>query len=171
MTYIFFRAASHSAFSDMSTITQESSSKVFTASEPKRETERLQSIEDDMRTITFEDALDDFTFDHGFRSAGFSSKPRNDEIIILTEPELPKRAVPRQSSAPISNKTTPEGDAQKKFGSAKAISSDQYFRDSNNDDNVSFLFHYYFIPENFIFPLIDVFKSYLTLNTYSYNIV
>ncbi|XP_033218508.1 ADP-ribosylation factor GTPase-activating protein 2 isoform X2 [Belonocnema kinseyi] len=127
--------ASHSAFGDMSTITQESSSKVFTSSEPKREPERLRSIEDDVRTITFEDALDDFAFEHSFRSAGANSKPRNDEVTVIAEPELSKRATSRQNYSRVESKTTGEGEAQKKFGSAKGISSDQYFRDSANDDN------------------------------------
>lgn len=122
----------------MSTITQESSSKVFTSSEPKREPERLRSIEDDVRTITFEDALDDFAFEHSFRSAGANSKPRNDEVTVIAEPELPKRAAPCQSYSRVESKTTAEGKAQKKFGSAKGISSDQYFRDNANDDNVGF---------------------------------
>ena len=127
----------------MSTITQESSSKVFTASEPKREPERLRSIEvDDVRTITFEDALDDFEFEHWFKSPGENSKPRNDEVTVIAEPEMPKRVAPRENHSRVESKTKPEGEAQKKFGSAKGISSDQFFRDSSNDDNVGFQIYF-----------------------------
>ncbi|XP_043473714.1 ADP-ribosylation factor GTPase-activating protein 2 isoform X2 [Leptopilina heterotoma] len=125
------RGASHSAFGDMSTIAQESSSKVFTASEPKRD---LRQIDDTLATLaTFKD-IDDFAFEHIFKSSTLNSKSQNDEVTIIAEPEPPKRVTPRHNSQK-ENKVNAEGDAQKKFGCAKAISSDQYFRDTIGDDN------------------------------------
>ena len=58
---------------------------------------------------------------------------------MIAEPEPPKRIVPsnKVNVGKTDNKTMIEGEAQKKFGSAKAISSDQYFQDSKDDDSVS----------------------------------
>lgn len=71
-----------------------------------------------------------------------SNKSSNEDVVIIEEPELPKRAPVRQgNSSRVEKKTTSpsdEGEAQKKFGSAKAISSDQYFGNSAGDDSVSF---------------------------------
>jgi ADP-ribosylation factor GTPase-activating protein 2/3 len=77
-----------------------------------------------------------------FYSVYANSKPsRNEEIIVVAEPELPKRLAPSIRSANTKNDTKTssivEGEAQKKFGSAKAISSEQYFQDSTSDNAVS----------------------------------
>ncbi|XP_051169251.1 ADP-ribosylation factor GTPase-activating protein 2 isoform X2 [Leptopilina boulardi] len=125
------RGASHSAFGDMSTIAQESSSKVFTASEPKRE---LRSLDETLATLASFKDIDDFAFEHIFKPPSLNARSQNDEVTIIAEPEPPKRMTPRHNSQK-ENKVTAEGDAQKKFGCAKAISSDQYFRDSIGDDN------------------------------------
>lgn len=78
-----------------------------------------------------------------FYSAYNKPSSRNDEVVVVAEPEPPKRLAP--TSAPrityikSSAKPSPtiEGEAQKKFGSAKAISSEQYFQDSTSDNLVS----------------------------------
>lgn len=80
-----------------------------------------------------------FTLDE-FYSVYANSKPssRSEEIVVVAEPEPPKRLGPptriaiTRSDAKASS--TVEGEAQKKFGSAKAISSDQYFQDSSSDN-------------------------------------
>lgn len=83
-----------------------------------------------------------FTLDE-FYSVYANSKPssRGDEVVVA-EPEPPKRLAP--TSSRIANaksnakpSSTYEGEAQKKFGSAKAISSEQYFQDSTSDNVVS----------------------------------
>ncbi|XP_034196221.1 ADP-ribosylation factor GTPase activating protein 3 isoform X1 [Osmia lignaria lignaria] len=121
--------ASHSAVGDMRTITQETSSKTITASEPKP---REIDIERDLFI-----SLDEF---YAALSTPYNSnnnnKSRNEEVLVIAEPEPPKRTAP--PSKPNSNKNDNkilEGEAQKKFGSAKAISSDQYFQDSKDDDS------------------------------------
>ncbi|KAL6256830.1 hypothetical protein P5V15_011769 [Pogonomyrmex californicus] len=113
--------ATHSALGDMKTITQES--KVITS------TEVLSG-----ETDTF------FTLDE-FYSVYANSKPpssRSEEIVVVTEPEPPKRLAPSTrtilSKSDTKASPTVEGEAQKKFGSAKAISSEQYFQDSNSDN-------------------------------------
>lgn len=143
LEYILFSGASHSALGDMRTITQETSSKTITASEPKP---REIDIERDLFI-----SLDEF---YAALSTPYSSnnnnKSRNEEVLVIAEPEPPKRTAP--PSKPNSNKNdnkTLEGEAQKKFGSAKAISSDQYFQDSNDDDSVGLhtntLYEVYFL--------------------------
>ncbi|CAL7944993.1 unnamed protein product [Xylocopa violacea] len=122
--------ASHSALGDMKTITQETSSKTITASEPRP---RDNDIERDLFI-----SLDEF---YAALSIPYSSntnnKSRNEEVVVIAEPEPPKRVAPlsRPSNSKSDSKTTTEGEAQKKFGSAKAISSDQYFQDSKDDDS------------------------------------
>ncbi|XP_012342301.1 ADP-ribosylation factor GTPase-activating protein 2 isoform X1 [Apis florea] len=122
--------ASHSALGDMRTITQETSSKTITASEPRP---RDIDIERDLFI-----SLDEF---YAALSTPYSSntnnKSRNEEVIVIAEPEPPKRIVPsnKVNIGKTDNKITVEGEAQKKFGSAKAISSDQYFQDSKDDDS------------------------------------
>ncbi|XP_012535131.1 ADP-ribosylation factor GTPase-activating protein 2 isoform X2 [Monomorium pharaonis] len=112
--------ATHSALGDMKTITQES--KVITS------TEMLSG-----ETDTF------FSLDE-FYSVYANSKPssRSDEIVVVAEPEPPKRLAPSTRNAITKSDTkvssTFEGEAQKKFGSAKAISSEQYFQDSTSDN-------------------------------------
>ncbi|KAK9305362.1 hypothetical protein QLX08_003613 [Tetragonisca angustula] len=122
--------ASHSALGDMRTITQETSSKTITASEPRP---RDVDIERDLFI-----SLDEF---YAALSTPYSSntnnKSRNEEVIVIAEPEPPKRVAPSSKPNNIKNdsKAVVEGEAQKKFGSAKAISSDQYFQDSKDDDS------------------------------------
>ncbi|XP_029678658.1 ADP-ribosylation factor GTPase-activating protein 2 isoform X1 [Formica exsecta] len=113
--------ASHSALGDMKTITQES--KIITS------TPEVLSAETDLF----------FTLDE-FYSVYANSKPssRGDEIVVVAEPEPPKRLAPMSRIANAKSDAKPssiiEGEAQKKFGSAKAISSDQYFQDSTSDN-------------------------------------
>lgn len=121
--------ASHSALGDMQTITQETSSKTITASEPKP---RDMDIERDLFI-----SLDEF---YAALSIPYSSnnnnKSRNEEVVVIAEPEPPKRTTPLSKANSSKNDSKiSEGEAQKKFGSAKAISSDQYFQDSKNDDS------------------------------------
>lgn len=83
-----------------------------------------------------------FTLDE-FYSVYANSKPssRSEEIVVVAEPEPPKRLGPSTRSAigksEVKASSTIEGEAQKKFGSAKAISSEQYFQDSTSDNAVS----------------------------------
>ncbi|XP_017793731.1 PREDICTED: ADP-ribosylation factor GTPase-activating protein 2 isoform X2 [Habropoda laboriosa] len=111
--------ASHSALGDMRTIAQETSSKTITASAP---TQRDLDIE---RGLFIN--LDEF----------YAALFTPEEVVVTAEPEQPKRVAPlsRPINAKNDSKTTAEGEAQKKFGSAKAISSDQYFQDSKDDDS------------------------------------
>lgn len=125
--------ASHSAVGDMKTITQETSSKTITAVEPRS---RDMDIERDI--ISLEELLS-IASNNYFNST--TSKPsRDSEDVIVTELEPPKRPVsltPRAVSAKSDAKKdtfADEGEAQKKFGSAKAISSEQYFQDSASDN-------------------------------------
>ncbi|EZA50919.1 ADP-ribosylation factor GTPase-activating protein 2 isoform X2 [Ooceraea biroi] len=114
--------ASHSALGDMKTITQETrQDKIITSPEPV-------SAEADVF----------FSLDE-FYSVYANSKPsRGEEIVVVAEPEPPKRLAPSLRTANTRNdvKTSAaaEGEAQKKFGSAKAISSEQYFQDSTSDN-------------------------------------
>ncbi|XP_068987312.1 ADP-ribosylation factor GTPase-activating protein 2 isoform X1 [Bombus flavifrons] len=122
--------ASHSALGDMRTIMQETSSRTVTASEP-----RLRDI--DVERDSFIN-LDEFyvVFSTPYTS-NTNNKSRNEEVIVMAEPEPPKRVAPLSKPSNSKNdvKTMVEGEAQKKFGSAKAISSDQYFQDSKDDDS------------------------------------
>ncbi|XP_031836641.2 ADP-ribosylation factor GTPase activating protein 3 isoform X1 [Nomia melanderi] len=119
--------ASHSALADMQTITQESSSKTVTTSESRTlDVERSLFISLD----EFYEALSVPYISNN------SKKSRSEEVVVIAEPEPPKRVGPsnRPNSIKNDNKTTtPESEAQRKFGSAKAISSDQYFQDSKDD--------------------------------------
>lgn len=114
----------------MKTITQETSSKTITAMEPRS---RDVDIERDLFV-----SLDEF---YAAYANNTSSKSRGEEIVVVAEPEPPKRLVSSVRSANTKNdkkaSTALEGEAQKKFGSAKAISSDQYFQDSASDNSVS----------------------------------
>lgn len=82
-----------------------------------------------------------FTLDE-FYSVYANSKPssRSDEIVVVAEPEPPKRLGPSTRStitkSDMKTSSVIEGEAQKKFGSAKAISSEQYFQDSTSDNAV-----------------------------------
>ncbi|XP_076179108.1 ADP-ribosylation factor GTPase activating protein 3 isoform X2 [Ptiloglossa arizonensis] len=121
-------SASHSALGDMRTITQETSSKTITASEPK--------IVDAGRGFFI--SLDEFYEALSIPySSNSSSKSHSEEVVVIAESEPPKRVTPstRPNNTKNDTKTiTVEGEAQKKFGSAKAISSDQYFQDGKDDD-------------------------------------
>ncbi|XP_043256003.1 ADP-ribosylation factor GTPase-activating protein 2 isoform X2 [Colletes gigas] len=121
--------ASHSALGDMRSITQETSSKTITASEP-----RIFDVERGL-SITLDEFYEALSIPFNSNS---NDKPRSEDVFVMSEPEPPKRVAP--SSRPNSTKSdskiiTAEGEAQKKFGSAKAISSDQYFQDSKDDDS------------------------------------
>lgn len=116
--------ASHSALGDMKTIKQESKAVNITTS-----TETLSGETD----LFF--SLDEFY------SVYANSKPssRNDEVVVVAEPEPPKRLAPTSSrianvKSDTKSSSIIEGEAQKKFGSAKAISSEQYFQDSTSDN-------------------------------------
>lgn len=115
----------------MRTITQETSSKTITASEPK--------IVDAGRGFFI--SLDEFYEALSIPySSNSSSKSHSEEVVVIAESEPPKRVTPstRPNNTKNDTKTiTVEGEAQKKFGSAKAISSDQYFQDGKDDDLVS----------------------------------
>lgn len=93
-----------------------------------------------------------FTLDE-FYSVYANSKPssRSEEIVVVAEPEPPKRLAPftRNTIAKSDAKTssTVEGEAQKKFGSAKAISSEQYFQDSTSDNAVSANYKHNFLEK------------------------
>lgn len=133
---IICSGASHSAIGDMRTITQETSSKTITVSEPRP---RDMDIERDLLI-----SLDEFCAALSIPySSNTNNKSRNEEVVVIAEPE-PPRPVSLSSSRPNNtksdSKTAPEDAAQKKFGSAKAISSDQYFQDSKDDDSVSWLY-------------------------------
>ncbi|XP_012140847.2 ADP-ribosylation factor GTPase activating protein 3 isoform X2 [Megachile rotundata] len=122
--------ASHSALGDMQTITQETSSKTITASEPKV---RVMDFERDLFI-----RLDEYYAALSIPdSSNNNNKPRNEEVVVIAEPEPPKRTTPlsKANSSKNDSKVSEGGEAQKKFGSAKAISSDQYFQDSKNDDS------------------------------------
>ncbi|XP_043584513.1 ADP-ribosylation factor GTPase-activating protein 2 isoform X1 [Bombus pyrosoma] len=122
--------ASHSALGDMRTIMQETSSRTVTASEPRPrdiDVERDPFINLDEFYVVFSTPY----------SSNTNNKSRNEEVIVIAEPEPPKRVAPlsKQNNSKNDVKTMVEGEAQKKFGSAKAISSDQYFQDSKDDDS------------------------------------
>lgn len=116
--------ASHSALGDMKTITQES--KIITS------TPEVVSGDTD-----FFFALDEFYSVY----ANNKSSSRSDEVVVVAEPEPPKRLAPTSriinAKSDAKPSSTIEGEAQKKFGSAKAISSEQYFQDSTSDNVVS----------------------------------
>ncbi|EFN85501.1 ADP-ribosylation factor GTPase-activating protein 2 isoform X2 [Harpegnathos saltator] len=116
--------ASHSALGDMKTITQETSSKTITAVEP-----RLRDIERDLIV-----GLDEF---FAVYANSTSKSSRSEDVVVVAEPEPPKRLISSTRTAKNDIKASPtvEGEAQKKFGSAKAISSEQYFQDSTSDNS------------------------------------
>ncbi|XP_076644933.1 ADP-ribosylation factor GTPase activating protein 3 isoform X1 [Halictus rubicundus] len=121
--------ASHSALADMQTITQETSSKTVTASEP-----RIVDVERSL-FVSLDEFYDALSIPY---SSNNNKKSRGEEVVVIAEPEPPKRVGPpgRSGNNKSDSKTsTPESEAQKKFGSAKAISSDQYFQDSKDDDS------------------------------------
>ncbi|XP_058806888.1 ADP-ribosylation factor GTPase-activating protein 2 isoform X2 [Phymastichus coffea] len=140
------RGVSHSVLTDMQTITQENSSKVMVPSEPK-----IKDVDTDLDYL-MSDLVDIMPFT---TSTSTSSKSRNDEFIIEEEPDRhgistqfsktnnsssmysnPSNNRSSSNNSSSSSKKIPDqGEAQKKFGGAKAISSDQYFRDCANDNS------------------------------------
>ncbi|OAD52601.1 ADP-ribosylation factor GTPase-activating protein 2 [Eufriesea mexicana] len=120
--------ASHSALGDMQTITQETSSKTITASEPRPRDDLEREL-----LIRLDEFYASLLTPY---SSNTNNKSHNEEVIIV-KPESPKRvaAPSKPNNSKNDNKTMVEGEAQKKFGSAKAISSDQYFQDSKDDDS------------------------------------
>ncbi|XP_063979795.1 ADP-ribosylation factor GTPase-activating protein 2 isoform X2 [Diachasmimorpha longicaudata] len=132
--------ASHSAVSDMKVITQESSGRKITASEPRYNPR--DDAEIDTSTARAVPDLDDF---FSAISSPYSTKSGykmgNEEVVVISEPEMPRRAPLKLNGgrgdvkSTSSGSSNADGEAQKKFGGAKAISSDQYFRDGNSDDS------------------------------------
>lgn len=130
----------------MQTIKQENSGKVITTQSTDS---RIGEIEMDLDyLITGFESLT-----NTFPSSSPSSKSKNDEFFIVEEPDL-RRGISTQFSGSSQSSSKPlnksyshntssskvsndEGEAQKKFGGAKAISSDQYFQDYKNDNSVS----------------------------------
>lgn len=133
--------ASHSAFGDMKVIVQESSSRKMNTTETKYNPR--DDAEIDTETTRLNDLDDFFSSINSSFSSKSSYKSVSDEYVVISEPEMPKRAPSKSIFDKNDNKTTKssssssnyDSEAQKKFGDAKAISSDQYFRDNSNDDN------------------------------------
>lgn len=140
----FFRGGiSHSALSDMKTIEQENVQSTTTS---------LNSI-GKLRISDSDSFFDDYSFGSSFsmnrntNSSHYgcsksdntlpeSSKSSKDQWVIVDDPstDLPKNT-PRKKKIPITATSTSD-EAQKKFGSAKAISSDQFFNDGKSDHEV-----------------------------------
>lgn len=137
----------------MKTITQETSSKTITAVEPRS---RDVDVERDLFV-----GLDEF---YALYANSTSKSSRGEDIVVVAEPEPPKRLISSTRTVKNDSKasSTVEGEAQKKFGSAKAISSEQYFQDSTSDDSVSENYkyltsrHYYYYHR-----IINVFYRYI----------
>lgn len=147
MYYIYYSGASHSAFGDMKVIVQESSSRKMNTIETKYNPRDDAEIDTD--TTRLNDLDDFFSAINTSFSSKTSFKSVNDEYVVISEPEMPKRASSKSmfdnkkdsrttKSSSSSSSTANDSEAQKKFGDAKAISSDQYFRDNSDDNNVSF---------------------------------
>lgn len=137
ISFTFFSGASHSALGDMKTITQEISSKTITAVEPRS---RDVDVERDLFV-----GLDEF---YAVYANSTSKSSRGEDVVVVAEPEPPKRLVSSTRITKNDGKiSTVEGEAQKKFGSAKAISSEQYFQDSTSDNSVSENYKKYFISK------------------------
>ncbi|KAF7996525.1 hypothetical protein HCN44_002157 [Aphidius gifuensis] len=132
--------ASHSAFGDMKVIVQESSSRKMNTTETKYNPRDDAEIDTD--TTRLNDLDDFFSAINTSFSSKTSFKSVNDEYVVISEPEMPKRASSKSmfdnkndSKTTKSSSSSNDSEAQKKFGDAKAISSDQYFRDKSDDNN------------------------------------
>lgn len=127
----YISGATHSALGDMKTITQESKSNVPSADKEKG------------KSAAWGEKESFFTLDEVYSvyaNNKTNKSTRNEEIIVVAEPEPPRRSTPLSRTSKTETKpssTLAEGEAQKKFGSAKAISSEQYFQDSTSDNAVS----------------------------------
>ncbi|XP_046624184.1 ADP-ribosylation factor GTPase-activating protein 2 [Neodiprion virginianus] len=125
------RGASHSAFGDMRVITQEGApvaSRMSLTSEPRSR--------DQDHDLFFD--LEDLSYSPSSYGKLPSSSSHTDDIIVVAEADIPRRPTQQTINKPPSHSSDREpanrgGEAQKKFGSAKAISSDQYFRNSSSD--------------------------------------
>ncbi|XP_011298179.1 ADP-ribosylation factor GTPase-activating protein 2 isoform X2 [Fopius arisanus] len=132
--------ASHSAFNDMKVITQESSGRKATANE-SRYNSRDDAEIDSPSTRSVPDLDDFFSAISSPYPTKSNYKTGNEDVVVISEPEMPRRAPLKLNGgrgdvkSTSSGSSNTDGEAQRKFGGAKAISSDQYFRDSNNDDS------------------------------------
>ncbi|XP_046394313.1 ADP-ribosylation factor GTPase-activating protein 2 isoform X3 [Ischnura elegans] len=135
---------SHSALNDMKTIEQEKPAGSSSGSSSRSSVLQRES--------------DGFFDDFQFSSGGFSmykSSPTDglpfESLLLESSPRFPQPSKtwgaesdqprssstttsPREERAKATKDVAPGNEAQKKFGSAKAISSDQFFRDSSDSN-------------------------------------
>ncbi|KAL5010985.1 hypothetical protein ScPMuIL_013290 [Solemya velum] len=131
------RELTHSVMSDIKAIEQETpkgTSSYDSFSRPERSNRFFEDELDSMTGFTSGSQKDDFGSWGSSNKSGswdidrFNSKQQNlSETISSKEDERPSRARKNYESAPTGD------DAQKKFGSAKSISSDQYFGNRDPD--------------------------------------
>ncbi|XP_012233003.1 ADP-ribosylation factor GTPase-activating protein 2 isoform X2 [Linepithema humile] len=128
MGFMARSGATHSALGDMKTITQESKASVMSAEKEKG------------KSLLWGEKESFFTLDEVYSvyaNNKTNKSTRHEEVIVVAEPEPPRRSTPMTRNSKTDAKPTStlaEGEAQKKFGSAKAISSEQYFQDSTSDN-------------------------------------